>query len=71
MILGESYTRATGNTIATEYVNWAADLPIDDGFFEPEAGVDFQRLSFEQYAARQFTPIGPVPVLYMDLLTGR
>jgi len=67
----ESYSRLTGKTIATEFVNWAADLPIDDGFFEPEPGVELQHLSFEHYAARQFTPIGPVPVLYMDLLTGR
>ena len=28
-------------------------------------------LTFEQYAERRFTPIGPVPILYMDLLTGR
>jgi hypothetical protein len=67
----ESYTRLTGKTIATEYVNWAADLAIDDGFFEPEPGIELQRLSFDQFAERRFAPIGPVPVLYLDLLTGR
>jgi outer membrane lipoprotein-sorting protein len=67
----EIYTRVTGKTIFTDFVNWSRDLPIDDGFFEPDPGVRFQRLSFEEYAASQFTPIGPVPVLYMDLVTGR
>jgi hypothetical protein len=67
----EIYTRLTGRTIYTDFVNWASALPIDDTFFEPDPGVHFQRLSFQEYAARQFTPIGPVPILYMDLLTGR
>jgi hypothetical protein len=67
----EIYTRLTGRTIYTDFVNWASALPIDDGFFEPDPGVNFARLSFQEYAARQFTPIGPVPILYMDLLTGR
>jgi hypothetical protein len=67
----EIYKRATGKTISTEFVNWTTALPISDVFFEPDPGVRFQRLSFEEYAASQFTPIGPVPVLYMDLVTGR
>ena len=67
----EIYTRLSGKTIYTDFVNWSSALPIDDGFFEPDAGVRFQRLSFEEYAKSQFTPIGPVPVLYMDLVTGR
>jgi len=66
----EIYTRLSGKTIHTDFVNWSSALPIDDGFFEPDPGVRFQRLSYEEYAARQFTPIGPVPVLYMDLVTG-
>jgi hypothetical protein len=67
----EIYTRLSGKTIHTEFVNWAAELPIDDGFFEPEAGVRFTRLSYREFAERQFTPVGPAPILYMDLLTGR
>jgi hypothetical protein len=66
----EIYARPTGKTIHTDYVNWSAALALDDGFFQPEPGVRFQRLSYEEYAARQFTPIGPVPILYMDLLSG-
>jgi len=67
----EIYTRMTGKTIFTDFVNWTRNLPLDDGFFEPDPGVNFQRLSFEDYAKSQFTPIGPVPVLYLDLVTGR
>ncbi len=67
----EIYTRLTGKTIYTDFLNWSSSLPIDDGFFEPDPGVRFQRLSYDEYAARQFTPVGPVPILYMDLVTGR
>jgi hypothetical protein len=67
----EIFSRLTGKTIATDFVSWTSALPIEDAFLEPEPGVRFQRLSFEEYAARQFTPVGPVPILYMDLLTGR
>ena len=67
----EIFARPTGKTISTDFLSWTAELPIDDGFFEPEPGLRFQRLSFEEYAAREFTPVGPVPILYLDLLTGR
>jgi hypothetical protein len=67
----EIYTRLSGKTIHTDFLNWSSDLPVDDGFFEPDPGVRFQRLSYDEYAERQFTPVGPVPILYMDLVTGR
>jgi len=67
----EIFARGTGKTISTDFLSWTTALPIDDAFFEPDPGVRFRRLSFDEYAARQFTPVGPVPILYMDLLTGR
>jgi hypothetical protein len=67
----EIYTRLSGKTIYTDFVNWAAELPIDDGFFEPGPDLRFERLTYQEFADRQFTPIGPVPILYMDLVTGR
>jgi hypothetical protein len=67
----EIYTRLSGKTIYTDFVNWAAELPIDDGFFEPGPYLRFERLTYQEFADRQFTPIGPVPILYMDLVTGR
>jgi hypothetical protein len=65
------YTRLSGKTIHTDFVNWAAELPIDDAFFEPDADLRLTRLSYLEFSERQFAPIGPVPILYMDLLTGR
>jgi len=67
----EIYTRLSGKTIYTDFVNWAAELDLDDGFFEPEPELRLERLSFQEFADRGFTPVGPVPILYMDLLTGR
>jgi outer membrane lipoprotein-sorting protein len=67
----EIYTRLSGKTIYTDFVNWAAELDLDDGFFEPEPELRLEQLSFQEFADRGFTPVGPVPILYMDLLTGR
>ena len=41
-------------------------------FFRPEPGVHLAPLSFEEYVAKETThqPLGPVPVLYTDLLHG-
>jgi len=67
------YRRDTQKTTTTDFVNWLTGLSIADGFFEPESSIAFQRLDFETYIQRSSTgePIGPVPVLYTDLLVGR
>jgi hypothetical protein len=67
------YRRDTGRTVTTEYLNWLTGLSIADGFFEPEAGIALERLDFDTYMQRSGTgePVGPVPVLYTDLLVGR
>jgi hypothetical protein len=67
------YRRDTQKTTTTEFINWLTGLAIADGFFEPESSVALQRLDFETYVNRSSTgePIGPVPVLYTDLLVGR
>ena len=67
------YRRDSGRTVSTEFINWLTGLSIADGFFEPESGIALERLDFESYVKRSSTgePIGPVPVLYIDLLTGR
>jgi hypothetical protein len=66
------FRRATGQTLHTDFLNWAQGLPISDSFFEPEPGVKLLELSFEKYVEMQANrePIGPVPVLYTDLLHG-
>lgn len=67
------FRRDTGTTVTTEYLNWLTGLAISDGFFEPEASIKLERLDFDTYMRRSATgePIGPVPVLYTDLLVGR
>lgn len=67
------FRRDTGRTVTTEFINWLTGLSIADGFFEPESTVALERLDFETYMKRSATgePIGPVPVLYTDLLVGR
>jgi hypothetical protein len=67
------YRRDTGRTVTTEYLNWLTGLSIADGFFEPESSIKLERLDFDTYMRRSATgePIGPVPVLYTDLLVGR
>jgi outer membrane lipoprotein-sorting protein len=66
----EVFRRQTGQTLSTDFLNWMSGFPISDAFFEPEPGIDFVHLSFDEYLARQADgkPLGPVPVFYTDLL---
>ena len=67
------YRRDNQKTTTTDFVNWLTGLSIADGYFEPESSIALERLDFETYAKRSATgePIGPVPILYTDLLVGR
>jgi len=67
------FRRDTGKTSTVDFVNWLTGLSIADGFFEPEGGIAFERLDLDTYLKRSSTgePVGPVPVLYTDLLVGR
>ena len=66
----EIYDRQTTGRRFTDYVNWQSALAIPDSFFEPEPGVQIERLELEQYIRRTVDegPVGAVPVLYADLL---
>lgn len=66
----EIYDRRTAGRRYVDYVNWQASLPIPDDFFEPDAGIALERISFDEYLARTLRvgPVGPVPVLYSKLL---
>jgi hypothetical protein len=68
----EIFQRQRGTTLRTDFLYWQRGLPIPEAFFRPEAGVELARLSYEQYVALQAErrPVGPVPVLYHDLLHG-
>lgn len=67
------FRRDTGVTVTTEYINWLTGLSIADGFFLPDSNVTLERIDFDTFMRRSSTgePIGPVPVLYTDLLVGR
>jgi hypothetical protein len=69
----EMYSRATKTTQVTDYTDWLTGLTLPDRYFEPERVVLIESYEFEQYAhalARKGS-VGPVPVLYDDLLRGR
>jgi hypothetical protein len=69
----EVFRRHTGQILSTDFLNWMSGLPISDAFFEPEPGIEFVRMSIEEYVAKQAEgrPPGPVPIFYTDLLHGR
>jgi len=66
------FRRATGQTLHTDFLNWSYGLPIADAYFVPEADVRLLQVGFEEYLKKQANrePLGPVPVLYTDLLHG-
>ena len=66
------FRRATSNEFQTDYLSWQRGLPISDAFFRPDAGVEVALLTYKEYVDKQSArePIGPVPVLYGDLLHG-
>jgi hypothetical protein len=68
----EIFDRKSGRQHYTDYINWQSGLPIPNSFFEPESRVEFKRYTLEEYqleAAIEQT-VGPVPILYLDLLQG-
>lgn len=66
----EIFDRRTTGQMITDYVNWQSELPLPDSFFEPDAGVEIQRVELADYLRRSVDegPQGTVPVLYADLL---
>jgi len=66
------FRRATAQEFVSDYLNWQRGLPIADEFFHPESGVSMLLMTYQEYIDKQAArePIGPVPVLYGDLLHG-
>jgi hypothetical protein len=69
----EFYNRQTASNQSTDYVDWLTGLAISDDFFTPEPRINVKSYEFSEYArfTSQIGGVGPVPVLYMDLLRGR
>lgn len=67
----EVFVRGSGETITTNYTNWAFDLEIPQRFFETPQGTEIERLDYETYVTKSREgPLSLVPVLYPDLLHG-
>jgi hypothetical protein len=67
------YRRDTQQTTTTDFINWLTGLSIADGFFQAESSVALERFDYDTFTKRSALgePIGPVPILYTDLLVGR
>jgi hypothetical protein len=68
----EIYNRSTASEQATDYIDWLTGLSLPDAFFEPIGGIAIQTYEFDQYLRETADTgmVGPVPVLYTDLLRG-
>jgi hypothetical protein len=68
----ELYSRKTAATQVTDYTDWLTGLTLPDRYFEPDHAVLIESYELEEYAAAlaKHGVVGPVPVLYDDLLRG-
>jgi len=69
----EIYNRSHQTRQSTDYTDWLTGLRLRDAFFEIPPGTHFEEYDIEGYARAiaDEGSVGPVPVLYMDLLRGR
>ena len=66
----EVWHRQSNQRSIIDYANWQNSLAIPDTFFEPEADVELESLSLEEYLALSASPepVKSIPVLHGDLL---
>lgn len=66
----EIYDRRTTQRRVTDYLNWQSQLAIPEAFFEPDPTAHLEAIGLDDYLRRtaEEGPVGPVPVLYADLL---
>jgi len=69
----EMFNRRTAARQATDYIDWLTGLTLLDSYFDPDPNVEIKSYEFEEYAhwMGKVGTLGPVPVLYTDLLRGR
>lgn len=68
----EVFDRKSSITVRTDFVDWSRDVALPDSFFEPSPQWTLEQVEYEDYARRSAKePVGPVPVLFGDLLHGR
>jgi len=69
----EIFDRRFSRTNYTDFINWLNGIQLNDPFFEPDPSIALQRMTLKEYVEKTATtgPVGPVPILYADLLHGR
>lgn len=68
----EIFLRGSGDTAVTDFLGWQRGMVIPDVFFFPDTDIELTEITYEKYIEEtaKLKPIGPVPVLYDDLLHG-
>ncbi len=68
----ETYARRRAKTVRTDYVAWDRGLTIAPSFFEPDPRLSLETVTYDAYRERtaKGEAVGPVPVMYADLLHG-
>lgn len=66
----ETFRRGDGQSAITLF-SYERGLEIPETFFEPDPRWTIERMTYEEYLARSAQgPVGPVPVIHADLLSG-
>jgi outer membrane lipoprotein-sorting protein len=72
LILRAEVAVRSGQKIVTDFLNWTADLGMPDTWFEPDPRWKLERYDLATYMRKAAEgPVGPVPVLYEELLRAR
>ena len=66
------FDRSRARDFRTEYLGWQRGLPISDAFFVPDSNATLLPMTLAEYtvATAKSGVVGPVPILYADLLHG-
>ena len=68
----DGFARSSGKHVRSDYVDWSRSIDLPDSFFEPDPGMEIERIEYDDYVKRAAEgPVGPAPVLFRDLLHGK
>ncbi len=67
----ENFDRESGDSATLNYSNWASGFEIPERFFEPVAGLQIQKLEYDEWVAESLKgPVRGLPILYPELIHG-
>ena len=65
------WRRKSGKQALTRYLDWVSGLALPDEFFEPDASMQLEKVSYDEYVRRAGEEqIGPAPPFFRGLLHG-